>query len=52
MLANCLLDTGDTYRAMEMLAAAKAIHATHKEIGEHFKRPLRELQARSTRHHA
>jgi serine/threonine-protein kinase len=48
-LAGCYLDVGDRQRARELLANAKAIHATHKQLGERYKKPLRELEARFSR---
>ena len=47
-LASCLLNLGRNDRARELLAQAKAIHATHKDLGEQFRKPLRELEARLT----
>ena len=43
-LASCwlALDRGD--RARALLAQAKAIHATHRDLGEQFRAPLRRLE--------
>ena len=48
-LADCVADLGERGPAMALLAKAKAIHAAHRELGEHFKRPLRELVERLNR---
>ena len=48
-LAECLVSLGERTRARTLLASAKAIHATHRELGEYFKRPLRELVERLNR---
>jgi serine/threonine protein kinase len=45
-LANCLLDLGRTGQARTKADEARRIHATHPELGEHYVRPLRELEAR------
>jgi len=45
-LANCYLDLGNHKQAQVMLTDAKAIHATHGRLGEHYKGPLRQLEAR------
>lgn len=45
-LASCLLDLGRRDEARVLLAKAKAIQATHTELGEQFKKPLRELERR------
>jgi serine/threonine-protein kinase len=45
-MANCLADLGERTQAAALLAQAKAIHATHRELGEQYRRPLRELEAR------
>lgn len=45
-LASCLVDLGQRARAQTLLAQAKAIHSTHKELGRHFTKPLEELEAR------
>jgi serine/threonine-protein kinase len=42
-LASCALDLGDPARARKFAARAQAIHGAHAELGEQFKRPLREL---------
>ncbi len=44
-LAKCLLALGRPDQARDLLAEAKAIHSTHKDLGEQFKKPLRELEA-------
>jgi len=45
-LANCYLDLGNRKQAQVMLTDAKAIHASHRRLGEHYTRPLRQLEAR------
>ena len=44
-LARCLFLLGRRDQAEPLLAHAKAIHATHKELGDQFREPLRELDA-------
>jgi hypothetical protein len=45
-LASCLIELGHRDQARALLAQAKAIHSTHKDLGEQFRKPLRELEAR------
>jgi tetratricopeptide (TPR) repeat protein len=45
-LAACLRDLGRNDQARALLAQAKAIHATHKNVGQQFQSPLRKLEAR------
>jgi serine/threonine-protein kinase len=45
-LAWCLAESGRTDGARALLSQAKAIHATHQELGEQFRAPLRALDAR------
>ncbi|MFC5490395.1 protein kinase domain-containing protein [Dokdonella soli] len=45
-LANAFLDLGDTGKARALAAAASTIDAAQEELGEHYRRPLRELLAR------
>ena len=45
-LANCWLDLHQFSPAKSLLTQANAIHAAHKELGEHFRKPLRETQTR------
>ncbi len=45
-LGICLIDLGRRDEARALLAQAKAIHAAHKDLGEQFRKPLRELEAR------
>ena len=45
-LATCLFNLGRRDEARALLIRAKAIHATHKDLGEQFKKPLRELSQR------
>ncbi len=45
-LADCLIDLDGSTQAYALLAQAKAIHATHEELGEHLTRPLRDLEHR------
>jgi hypothetical protein len=49
-LANAYAELGKRDRASELLAQAEAIHAATKELGEHIKRPLRELAGGLRRH--
>ena len=44
-LAKCQLALGHRDQARALLAQAKAIHSTHKDLGEQFRKPLRELEA-------
>ena len=41
-----MADLGRRVEARALLAEAKAIHATHRDLGEQFRKPLRELEAR------
>jgi len=45
-LADCYLRLNKRDEPKDLLAQAKAIHAAHKELGEHYTRALRELEAR------
>ena len=45
-LADCLIDLGERERARSLFAAAAVVHAAQKELGEHFKKPLRALASR------
>jgi hypothetical protein len=45
-LATGLLDLERGDRAPALVAQAKAIHATYKDLGEQFRNPLRKLEAR------
>jgi serine/threonine protein kinase/tetratricopeptide (TPR) repeat protein len=45
-LANCLLASGDRQQAQVLFAKATAIQRSHKELGDQFTRPLRDLRAR------
>ncbi len=45
-LASCLLDLGDRAPAQALFDQASAIHAVHPQLGDQYRRPLRELQAR------
>jgi serine/threonine-protein kinase len=45
-LARCLLDRGRRDEAAQWAARAQAIHARHAELGEQFRRSLRDLNAR------
>ena len=42
-LAECHLALGNVALARELAAKAQAIHAQHKELGEHYREPLRRL---------
>jgi eukaryotic-like serine/threonine-protein kinase len=44
--ANYLFATHHSGQAKTLLAKAEAVQRAHRELGDHFKRPLRELQAR------
>lgn len=45
-LARCHLDLGQTEPAQSLATAAAAIHAQQRELGEQYRTPLRQLQAR------
>ena len=45
VLAECYLALGQFKQAQSLAVAATAIHATHPALGEHYRRPLRQLQA-------
>ncbi|MGN6517832.1 MAG: tetratricopeptide repeat protein [Dokdonella sp.] len=45
-LASVELDRGDRAAARTLAGEATAIHAAHPELGEHYRRPLRDLMAR------
>jgi tetratricopeptide (TPR) repeat protein len=45
-LANCLIDLDQRETARRLIGKATAIEATHKELGEQFKAPLRSVAAR------
>jgi TolA-binding protein len=45
-LADCLLASGNRQQSRVLAAKAAAIQRTHKELGDQFRRPLKELQAR------
>ncbi len=45
-LADCLVDMGERTQAHALLAQAKAIHATHKQLGEHVRRRTNDLERR------
>jgi serine/threonine-protein kinase len=49
-LARCDLALGDVAQAQALAAAAAAIHAVHKDLGEQYRAPLRALQAALARH--
>ncbi|MDE3165464.1 MAG: hypothetical protein KGN36_06645, partial [Acidobacteriota bacterium] len=44
-LAKCLAALGSPDEARPLLLQAKAIHSTHPDLGEQYRRPLRELEA-------
>jgi eukaryotic-like serine/threonine-protein kinase len=48
-LAACLLDQGQHSAARVLVNEAAAIEATNRELGEQFRAPLRDLQARLRR---
>jgi tetratricopeptide (TPR) repeat protein len=45
-LAECLIDLGRFDEAAPLAQRAKAIHATHAQLGEHYTQPLLALQTR------
>ena len=45
-LARVLLEFGQRDQARQLAALAAAVHAHYSELGEHYRQPLRELQAR------
>ncbi len=45
-LADCKLRLGDVAAARALLAKAKAIHAANRELGQQFRKPLRDLEQR------
>jgi tetratricopeptide (TPR) repeat protein len=45
-LAHCLLDMKQSEQAIALARKARAIQASHKELGEHYRAALRRLQAR------
>jgi eukaryotic-like serine/threonine-protein kinase len=47
-LANCYLTLGHPDQAQSLLASAKAIQATHRELGAQYTGPLRKLRAHMT----
>jgi serine/threonine-protein kinase len=47
-LAQCYLALGQPAQARELASAASATQAMHAQIGEHYRRPLHQLQARLT----
>jgi serine/threonine-protein kinase len=49
-LSRAYLAAGDRKRASQLRAEARAIHATHRDLGEHYRRPLRDLEARMATH--
>ena len=46
LLATCYLELGRTNEALELAATAAAIDAHYPQLSDHYRRPLRELQAR------
>jgi hypothetical protein len=45
-LAACLLDAGRREESRGHFQHAQSVHAAHKELGEQYRRPLRQLAAR------
>lgn len=45
-LADCLLDLKDRNSARQLIEQAAAAYASHSELGEHWKTPLRKVSAR------
>jgi tetratricopeptide (TPR) repeat protein len=48
-LASCLLELGRRDQLHALLAQAKAIQSTYKDLSEQYKKPLRELELRLAR---
>jgi hypothetical protein len=48
-LADCLITLGSIDEARKLAAQAAAIHATHREVGEQYRKPLRALRTRLAR---
>ncbi len=48
-LADCLIDVKQYGRARALVTKAKTIHAAHPMLGEHLRRPLRDVDARLAR---
>jgi serine/threonine protein kinase/tetratricopeptide (TPR) repeat protein len=46
VLADCKLSLGDAEASRGLLAKAKTIHAANHELGDQYRRPLRELSTR------
>ena len=44
-LAECLLELGRIGEARKLYADASAIHVVHKELAEHYRKPLQHLKA-------
>ena len=51
-LARCHLAMGEFKQAQALATSATAIHSLHKELGEQYRQPLRELQTQLTAHAA
>ncbi|MEO5559287.1 MAG: tetratricopeptide repeat protein, partial [Dokdonella sp.] len=49
-LARCHLAMGDLKQAQTLATSATAIHSLHKELGEQYREPLRQLQAQLKSH--
>jgi eukaryotic-like serine/threonine-protein kinase len=47
-LADCLIELGQRESARTLIGKAAAIEATHRELGEQFRAPLRRVAARLT----
>ena len=47
-MAECMLDLGRSAESRELFAKAAANHATHTELAERYREPLRHLRARIT----
>ncbi|MGA2597414.1 MAG: serine/threonine-protein kinase [Bryobacteraceae bacterium] len=45
-LSNCYLDLGRRKEASTLLVRAEAIHRLHAMLGEHYRKPLRDLEHR------
>jgi hypothetical protein len=45
-LAECLIALGDEANARTLVKRATAIHASHTELGSHYKQPLLDVRRR------
>jgi tetratricopeptide (TPR) repeat protein len=49
-LSNCYLDLGERKKALSLLAEARAIYNKHLLLGEHYRKPMIELEGRFRKH--